>query len=214
MENQNNSNDDENTDTKRCPVKIFGYCLAKQMKRNVSVLFIGPANSGKTASIRHIAHEMKFKRALVVTGSVKHQQFHQQYVPHENVVHGWKIEEQSKVDALINKSVNDVEEAAVIFDSLGHDDNVMNCQQLKNLLHDSYILNTWVGISIQYNTQLPKPLRGLVDVVFIFGAKSKHDRMSLYNQYGSMFFSFEKFNDFFDACMIPCCKRKKEETCL
>lgn len=210
--------------------KIYEYSIAKQMKHNSSVLVVGPRDSGKSTSIRHMAYEMKFKQIHVVTGSRKDQEFHQRYISHKNVLYGWSYGEQSMVENLIEtqhkrrkalttvgqqsncveKQTNPLgfdvdyglEKTAIAFDSFGYDNHVMDCKQLMDLVMNGRMYNTWVGITLQCGQQLPKQLRGNMDVLIFFETRSRDERMFLYKHYTSFFSSFQEFNEYFDACKL------------
>ena len=179
------------------------------------MVWIGGRRSGKTYSIRHCLYEMKFKRLIAFAGSAECEDFYEGFVP-KSFVYGdfneAKLEEiiayQHHLKNLRKRDPTIDLELAVVFDDFGFDDKVMKSKILKFLLQNGRNSGFFVGIALQYGINLPKSLRGNVDVVFIFDEHSRDNRQSLYKHYTSCFKTFDEFNEYLDIitaggkCMV------------
>lgn len=163
-----------------------------------AITIVGPAACGKTSLAKDLLSHMQASHTIVITGGTKSE--YSDIVPSENIYDNYK-------EAIVSGIV-DKQHTCIVFDNCWSDSTWTRDSAMKQLIFNGRCLKVKCIVVLEQPamTDIPVSLCVNTDYAFIFRIQN---RKSVYERYGLVFPTLEKFNEALDeitkephACMV------------
>jgi hypothetical protein len=179
------------------------------------VVFVGARRTGKSQIIKNLLYYHRdIPIGTIISGTEVANGFFEKIVPkvfihHEctpelidNVLNRQKKlkKKVKKIERKTKESSNIDTRAVLLLDDCLYDDNWIRKKNIRELFMNGRHWDVMFLITMQYPLGIPPNLRSNVDYVFILRENKQSNRQRIYQNYASIFPSFEMFNTVMDSC--------------
>lgn len=199
------------------------------------LVIIGRRGTGKSVLVRDLLHFFQdLPRGMVVDGTESGNHFYEQFLPAECIQSEFSLGlmetiyrrqqhvVQSKYDALAaaKKGKGDEEQNNIaddtrlflVLDNCMYDSTWSRDKLMRGLFMNARFWKIMIVLTMGYPLDMPPILRCNIDFAFLLYAPTIGERKRLYDNYATMFPSFEAFNMVFEqvatrhdhGCMVVC----------
>jgi len=179
------------------------------------IVLIGRRNTGKSFLIRDILyHHQDIPLGTVISGSEDADPFYQTMIPrvcihfdYDSSIIGQHLKRQKAVLKVIHKQIEqygrtniDGRTFCILDDCLHASANWKRDPLMRNLFMNGRHWKIMLIIAMQYSLGIGPNLRTNIDYTFILREGYKSNRKRIWENYASMFPTFESFNQVMDQC--------------